>query len=438
MTYKKFLFGLGSAAFFWALLSGTASAAATVDHISVSPVSTTVMAGETVTWKVIAHKTDSSTSDVTTTASFDIPVSAGGSLNHNTFTTQYVGQWEIPVSVGLYSATAYVNVVHSSPVTLLVTPDTVKATADDTISFATKLKDAYGNTWNATGQTSFTSTEKNADLIGYTYAFKKTGSFVVTARIAGLKILVPVVVTPGTPATLLLSPSEKFTLSVGDTQNISTKLFDADGNEITSKQAGLTLVGDATSFTAEGNIKGMKLGTTILHASYGSIEATTEIKVVKAVSVSTSDSIGHVLGETVTSEPNNSTNDQQAEPVVTATQNENTQSTESTDSKECTTLEFWVTLIILAVYTLILLGYYALIKRDDDKSWWIFPVLITAIGVIIWAKYFCDGTYSWWPWILGLIGIFISWYGRGPMRKNSPDDIAPGSPIPPEGQKPLF
>jgi hypothetical protein len=437
MTYKKFLFGLGATALFWAFLSGTASAAATVDHISVSPVSTTVMAGETVTWKVTAHKTDSSTSDVTTTASFDVPASAGGSLNHNAFTTQYVGQWEIPVSVGSYTATAYVNVVHSSPVTLLVTPDAVKTTADDTISFATKLKDAYGNTWNATGQTSFTTTEKNADLNGYTYAFKKIGSFVVTARIAGLQVLVPVVVTPGVPATLLLSPSEKFTLSVGSTQDISTKLFDADGNIITSKQAGLTLVGDAAILTSTGDLKGLKPGTVTLHAGYGSIDAQTEIEVVKATTTSTLNSSGRVLGETVAATDEDTSN-QETDPALTTTQNENTQNTEATDSETCKTLELWVTLVMLATYALILLGYYALIKRDEDKSWWIFPALITAIGIIIWSKYFCEGTYAWWPWILGLIGIFITWYGRGPMRKNSPDDIAPGSPIPPEGQKPLF
>ena len=437
MTYKKFLFGLSAAAFFWVLLSGTASAAATVDHISVSPVSTTVMAGETVTWKVTAHKTDSSTSDVTTTASFDVPASAGGSLNHNAFTTQYVGQWEIPVSVGSYTATAYVNVVHSSPVTLLVAPDKVEATADDTISFATKLKDAYGNTWNATGQTSFTSTEKNADLNGYTYAFKKIGSFVVTARIAGLQVLVPVVVTPGVPATLLLSPSEKFTLAVGSTQDVLTKIFDADGNEITSRQAGLTLVGDAAMLTSTGDLKGVKPGVVTLHAGYGSIDSQTEIEIVKAATISVTNSSGRVLGEAITSVPNNDSVEGQTETGI-STENENTQNTESTNSETCTTLELWVTLVMLAVYAIILLGYYALIKRDDDKSWWIFPVLITAIGIIIWSKYFCEGTYAWWPWILGLIGIFISWYGRGPMRKNPSDDIAPGSPIPPEGQKPLF
>lgn len=436
MTYKKFLFGLSAAAFFWALLSGTAHASAPVDHISVSPVSTTVMAGETVTWKVNAHKTDNTASDVTASASFNVPEAAGGSLDHNSFTAQYVGQWEIPVSIGSYTATAYVNVVHSSPATLLVTPDKVEATADDTISFAATLKDAYGNTWSATGQTAFTSTEKNADLSAYSYQLKKTGSFVVTAKIADLTVLVPVVVTPGVPATLLLSPSEKFTLSVGSTQDITTKLFDADGNEITTRQAGLTLVGDAAILTSTGDLKGVKPGVVTLHAGYGSIDAKTEIEIVKATATSSSDSSGRVLGENVTA--TNESNTNQTEPGNTTNQSENTTSTGSNKSETCSTLELWVTLVMLAVYAVILLGYYALIRRDDDKSWWIFPVLVTAIGVIIWAKYFCDGTYAWWPWILGLIGIFISWYGRGPMKKNPSDDIAPGSPTPPEGQKPLF
>ncbi len=439
MTYKKYLSGLGLACLLLFSIAPATAAVAPVDHLTASPASATVQSGESITWMVTAYRTDGTTSDVSDVAIFAIPEKAGGMLSGATYTTQYVGKWEIPVSIGSLSTITYLNVVHDSPVALTINPDTVTKTADETVVFSTKLTDAQGNTWDATDQTAFSTTEKNASFNNNVYTLSKIGVFVVTAQIAGFATEVPITVTSGAPASINLTPSQPFMLSVGAIQNIGTKLYDKEGNEITSAQAGLTLIGDAAALTSDGNLQGMKPGTVTLHAGYGDLDVQTEITVVKATNENTaSDTEGRVLGESVNSDTNEeTTTDTQNESLITPIEEEN-QSTETSDTQECSTIELWIALVILAVFGIILLGYYTLIKRDEDKSWWIFPVLLTAIGIIIWTKYFCDGAYPWWPWILVLLGAVVTWYGRGPMRKDSAGDIPPGNTPPDEGQKPLF
>lgn len=440
MMYKKLLFSLGLACLLLFSMTAAASAIAPVDHLGVSPTSATVQSGEQVSWTVTAYRTDGTTSDVSNAALFEIPAKAGGVLSGTTYTTQYVGQWEIPVSIGSLTTTTYINVVHGTPITLTISPDAATATADETLTFSTQLTDAQGNSWVATGQTAFSTTEDNAELTNNVYKLKTAGSFVVTAKIAGLSVDVPVTVTPGKPASINLTPSQPFNLSVGDTQAISTKLYDAQGNEITTKDAGRTLVGDAASLTDDGNLQGIKPGTVTLHAGYGDLDVQTEITIVAAAEKTDNNTEGRVLGESINGETNQDTTTNTPNESITTPIEEENQSTENTatETEECSAIELWVAIVILAVYGVILLGYYALIKRDEDKSWWIFPVLLTAIGVIIWTKYFCDGAYPWWPWVLILLGALVTWYGRSPMRKDSSGDIPPGNTPTDEGQKPLF
>jgi|GEM_PF-5846418 len=441
MTYKKFFTALGLFGLFVFAFAPAVSASPIVDHIAVSPTSNTIQAGDQVTWTVTAHYSDGTTSDVTSSTTFDIPTKAGGALSGATYTSQYVGMWQIPVSLGSLKTTAYLNVVHGSPDTLLISPDTVSAKAGDTIEFHTTLEDAFGNTWDATGQTIFSTTQKNGDLINNFYTLAKTGSYVVTAKIAGMSISVPVSVLPGEPATILLSPSHDFNLKIGGIQKISTNLYDAYGNEITDLQTGLTLKGDAAILTSEGNLKGAKEGTAKLHASYDSLDTTTTVTVTKASEATTQEE-GKVLGETVHASDNNQDTNQDtntSKESVTAPieENQSTESTETPKAVECNPIDLWVAIVILIGYALILFGYYLLIKRDEDKSWWIFPVLLTAIGIIIWTKYFCGGAYPWWPWILVLAGVALTWYGRGPMRQTQHKDVPPGTP-PTDGQTPIF
>ena len=68
-----------------------------------------------------------------------------------------------------------------------------------------------------------------------------------------------------------------------------------------------------------------------------------------------------------------------------------------------------------------LITYFKYEKKQKTGGWWIAPVLLTVIGLVIYYKYVCAGTYAWWPWILLLIGVIITMNYKMKMKTPSED-----------------
>jgi len=129
--------------------------------------------------------------------------------------------------------------------------------------------------------------------------------------------------------------------------------------------------------------------------------------------------------ETVTKEA--TTEEESTEEITTTTEETTEDSAEKEaavvtdeESDECNNWPHWLIIIMLFFYGIILISFYEFRKKQRTGNSWIFPALLTIIGLLLYYKQFCVNTYVWWPWTLILTGIVISgWYYAKPKPKGS-------------------
>lgn len=401
--------------------------------IDTLPASTTVKAGESVTWTVTASYDDASTEDVSNFALFDIPDTAGGTLVANTYTSEKPGTYTIPVTVGEHSDTVSLTVVHDDPISLELTQSKTSIVAgSDSVSFTGKLVDSIGNTWDATGQMTLTSDDTKATVTSTSYTSTQAGTWTITASVGNLKASKQVTVTVDTASKIILDKNTT-TLEKDKTTILSATVTDQYENPITTNVTWSSSATDFATVDADGKVTAIAAGNASITASFNGLLASSVVTV-PAISDTTSATNTNTATE-------DQTNIDEGE-TLQSTQTDETDSVATTDAdtsndEACEQVALWVVIVILAVYALILLAYYTLIRREDDKSWWIFPALLTVIGIIIWNKYLCPDTVVWFPWVLLAVGLLLTGYGRGQMRKggNGNSDTPPKMDEP---QKPMF
>ncbi len=136
---------------------------------------------------------------------------------------------------------------------------------------------------------------------------------------------------------------------------------------------------------------------------------------------------GNEPAETTEDTDKTITEEEPTEEITTTTEETTDDSTEKEatvvtdeESDECHNWPHWLIIIMLFFYGIILIGFYEFRKKQRTGNSWIFPALLTIIGLILYYKQFCVNTYVWWPWILILIGITISgWYYAKPKSRGS-------------------
>jgi streptogramin lyase len=189
-----------------------------------------------------------------------------------------VGTWTIEgqdAQSGL-KGSAQITVTPGAVATITVSPPSASITADETQQFTAAAVDQKGNgvpttfSWSATA---------GAVSSGGLYTPDKAGSWTVTAGAGGKQATASVDVSPGALARIELSPAT-VTLTADDTQQFSTKGFDAKGNE-RPVTIGWRLDGGAPAgtVTSGGLYTPSKVGTWTLAAAEGAIQATARITV---------------------------------------------------------------------------------------------------------------------------------------------------------------
>lgn len=429
MMKNKILLMVGMAVFVALLPISVGAKSAT--SIDATPASTTVKAGESVTWTVTASYDDASTEDVSAFALFDIPSTAGGTLSANTYKTEVPGTYTIPVTVGAFTDSVSLTVVHGDAISLELSASSNKMVAGSSaVTFTSSLIDKIGNTWDATGQMTLTSDEKDATLTSTSFASTKTGTWTITANAGDLKATKQVTVMSDAPTKIIIEGDATRSIELDKDITLSSSLVDQYGN-IATDEVTWTTSSDNITVDVNGKVTAKTIGTATVTATSGEFSATVEI----SVSEKTTSVTANTNSETNT---NTATTDEVASEdnagVLISPEEENT--TETTNNEACKKLELWILAIVLLVYVLVLLAYYALIRREDDKSWWIFPALLTVIGIIIWNKYLCPDTVQWFPWLLVAFGLGMTGYGRGQMRKTGTHGSMP--PPTDKPQNPLF
>ncbi len=251
-------------------------------------------------------------------------------------------------------------------------------------------------------------------------------------------------VTTGKPHAIIITPNERPTIvNIGNHQEFTANVYDQYDNQISnptiewSTDQAIGMVDQNGVFVAE------KGGTGFVAATSGEIKSSIGV-VVKDIRTDLANE-QETTDDTPASDNNNNTNTAVLATTNTNTTNTNTEtmeeetadeevlgeetmsedeSDEAMESEdECTNWPHWVIVITLILYGIILITFFIYERKEKISTWWIFPILLTIIGLILFNKYFCDGTYVWWPWVLIGIGLVVTaMFKYRRKRKSGSDD----------------
>ncbi len=106
--------------------------------------------------------------------------------------------------------------------------------------------------------------------------------------------------------------------------------------------------------------------------------------------------------------------------------------TDDTQNKEATTQECapwnpWVWVGILVVYTALLLGYYLSLRQSRTPMWWVLPLLLTVLLLILYVGVRCGMQRPWIPTTLVILGALTSLFYYTLQRPKQ----SPGTPATP-------
>ena len=256
-----------------------------------------------------------------------------------------------------------------------------------------------------------------------------------------------ITVEAGEATSIVVTPNNKPTnINLGSSQQFTAIAYDADGNIITDAEFKWLSDNQFTSVDTNGLVTTKNPGIGFVTASIGNIESTPGILVhdneINLLAETTEEPVEEVT-ETVDEEevvaedlPNteetndeesSSENSEEAE-LMTLESNDDENNDEEEEDEPCINIAHGLTFTLLIIYAIVLAIYFMYEKKHKSTSWWVFPLLVTFIGLIIYYRYFCEQTYLWWPWILVVIGILTTGYYKG--RTSTPTEDNPGNELP--------
>jgi len=259
-------------------------------------------------------------------------------------------------------------------------------------------------------------------------------------------------VNAGDVDTIIITPNDRPTIiNIGDNKQFSAKLFDKNSNEIFNATTTWSTDEQYGSIDANGLFLAKVGGIGFVAATVDKVKTSVGV-VVKDIrdTLVTEDEIEEVA-ETTQEEPSDDTitstaateTDTAAPEEETITEeggvegeetvysdNEATEQDAEGETEECNNWPQWLIILMPIIYGVVLFVYYIYEHKKKTPSWWIFPILLTAIALVIFYKYICTGTYGWWPWIVILIGMVLTALFKVVSKKNSDMDDASQTELP--------
>jgi len=236
-----------------------------------------------------------------------------------------------------------------------------------------------------------------------------------------------ITVEPATVNSIVITPNDRPTLvALGQKKQFSARSFDGFNNEVLDAQLKWTTEPKIGNIDQTGLFTATAGGVGFAAAEINNVKTSVGVIVKGAIASITTETPSpppaetkpaampepKVLGETI--EETTNTN----EAVISAEKNEEQNKQE--EQAVCHNWRHLIIIIVLIAYGIILLVYYLFIKRyrlQRVRGWWIIPLFLTAFGEFLYFKYFCKGTYIWWPWTLLIIGIILTAYYWWSSRK---------------------
>ncbi len=264
----------------------------------------TLVAGESVTYTVVATDTYGNSWDATAEAAYAIEAGAGGSWTANTYTSQLVGTWTVTATVDGTDGTATLTVTHAPVAAIALTPDPHTMSAGETITYTVVATDTVGNSWDVTASTAFTiEPGAGGTWTANAYAGEVAGTWTVTATTGTFTDTATLTVTHAPAAAIALTP-EAHTVTAGDAVTYTVAVTDSYGNswDATAEAAYAIEAGAGGTWTAN-TYTSQFAGTWSVTATVGPISDTAALTVtlgpIAAVGL-TPDPHTMAAGETVT------------------------------------------------------------------------------------------------------------------------------------------
>ena len=244
-----------------------------------------------------------------------------------------------------------------------------------------------------------------------------------------------ITVGPGAITSIVITPNDRPTIvNIGDSQLFTAIAYDQYNNEL--PKAELTWLTDEEigSIDQRGLFLAKKGGLGFVAIENGNVKTSigVVVKDIRSTLVTEQDtSQEKIVTETTTTtptrtatEPEETTEEVIEESVIAGAETEETVETTTEEEEPCTNPAHWLTILMLIVYTIMLLVYYQYEKKHKSNAWWIFPFLLTFIGLLVYYRYICPQTYLWWPWLMVSLGVIITLYykGRKKSQTSKPDD----------------
>lgn len=242
-----------------------------------------------------------------------------------------------------------------------------------------------------------------------------------------------IVVSTGSIATLVVTPNDRPTvINVGSSKQFSVTGTDQYGNAADLTGLTWTVAGTIGTITNNGLFYAEHGGIGSVIATSGTVSAMIGV-VAKDIRPTL---VNEIDGEplptnTETAQTDNKpvTNaapaaaEEAALPAATIESADTTATAPAADeSGACSNLSRTGMWFILIGYFAVVLGYYVFERNNRSAAWWIFPLLMTAIGLIIYYKYICVGTFRWWPWSLLGSGVILTVWFKGKKKAELPPD----------------
>ncbi|MCW4002933.1 MAG: PKD domain-containing protein [Candidatus Bathyarchaeota archaeon] len=153
-----------------------------VDHITVSPASQSLTAGESQAYTARAYDALGNNWDVTATASWSITTGAEGSWTGNTYTCAKAGTWTVTAQYSGKSATSQLEVTRGDAASITVTPASETIVAGESQEYTAMADDGYGNTWDITDSVAWDiDDDAGGSWTDNTYTSSKAGTWTVQA-----------------------------------------------------------------------------------------------------------------------------------------------------------------------------------------------------------------------------------------------------------------
>jgi len=267
--------------------------------LTLSPSTATITAGSSQPYTLLAYDSFGNSWDVTSSATFSITPSAGGSWSANTYISQKAGTWTVTGSYGGKTSTATLVVLPGAPALLTLSPSTATNVVGTPHTLTAFLRDACENPLSGytisfqilSGHTSLSlpsAITNSSGLATTTYTATTVGTDTIRASAGTIQSnTVTKVWTASVPSFIEFTPLTA-TNPVGIPHTVNAQVRDGFGNPVPGVTVSFTVSGAHSLLGSSGtNSSGIAsftytattVGTDTIRASTGTIQSNTVTKV---------------------------------------------------------------------------------------------------------------------------------------------------------------